>query len=200
EGKKKGKLLKGILNSWVRLLAPFIPYTCEEVWQKSGGEGFVSNASWPEINEGLVNREAELSEELIKSTVQDIENILGVTGKKPSTIFLYTTPSWKWKVYEAASKVKKPDMKAVMGKVMQDDELRKMGKEVSKYVGEIVRDPSRLRFEIKIDEFKALKEAEVFLKEEFGSKIEVNLAKAGVHDPMNKMNQATPMKPAIYIE
>ncbi len=198
--KGKGELLRGVLDKWVRILAPFIPYTCEEVWHKSGEEGFVSLAPWPQADETLIDREAELSEELVKTTAQDIDNILSVTGKKPEKIFIYTPPPWKWRAYEAATKVKKPDMKAMMEEAMKHEELKKMGKEVAKYVSDLVRDPSRLQFEVEIDEFSALNEAAVFLEAEFDAKVEVHRAEAGVYDPLKKMNQASPLKPAIYIE
>jgi len=200
EGKAKGKLLKDILNKWIRLLAPFIPYTCEEIWDKSGGEGFAALASWPQAEESQIDRTAELSEELVKTTAQDMDNILEVTGKKPEKIFVYTAPSWKWKAYEAATKIKRPDMKAVMAEAMKHEELRKKGKDVAKYVTELMKDPSKLRFEMEIDEFSALKEATAFLEKELDAKVEVQRAEPGIYDPMNKMNHASPMKPAIYIE
>jgi leucyl-tRNA synthetase len=199
-GKGKGELLREILNVWVRLLAPFIPYTCEEIWRKSGGEGFVSLAAWPKADEALIDRRAELSEELVKGVDQDIENILGVTGKKPKRIFIYTAPSWKWKVYEIASRTRRPAMSVVMGEVMEHEELKKRGKEVSRYVSDLLKDPSRLRFEVEIDEFRVLREAKSFLEREFNAVVEVHRSEPSVYDPMKKMNQAMPMKPAIYVE
>ncbi|MFQ5815540.1 MAG: leucine--tRNA ligase [Candidatus Hydrothermarchaeaceae archaeon] len=200
KGKPRGELLKELLEKWLRLLAPFIPYTCEELWEKSGGEGFVSLTQWPEAEEAMIDREAELSEDLVKETTRDIDSILDVTGKRPKTIYIYTAPSWKWKAYESVSKVKRPDMKAVMEETMKDEELKSRGKEVAKYVGEMMKDPSKLRFEIEIDEFRALNEAREFLERGFNAKVEVHRAEASVYDPMRKMGLAAPMKPAIYIE
>ena len=46
-----GSLTRGELSVFVRLLCPFAPHLCEEMWQQLGGEGFCSLASWPEYDE-----------------------------------------------------------------------------------------------------------------------------------------------------
>ncbi|MFB6216282.1 MAG: leucine--tRNA ligase, partial [Candidatus Aenigmatarchaeota archaeon] len=35
-------VLNRFLRTWVKLMAPFTPHTCEELWEEIGGEGFVS--------------------------------------------------------------------------------------------------------------------------------------------------------------
>ena len=46
-----GSLTRDELSVFVRLLCPFAPHLCEEIWQQLGGEGFCSLASWPEHDE-----------------------------------------------------------------------------------------------------------------------------------------------------
>ncbi len=189
-----------VLHSWVKLIAPYTPALSEELWNMLGGEGYVSLALWPKVADELVDRGAEVSEELVRDFVSDIESILEVTGKKPKTIFVYTAPDWKWKAYAVATRLKGQGMKAVMEEAMKDGELRKNSKEVSKYVADLMKDPSRLRFEVAVDESKTLSEAIEFFEREFGAKVEVHRSEPGVYDPMRKMGQAAPMKPAIYVE
>ncbi len=43
----EGSLTRDELGIFVRLLAPFAPHICEEIWESIGGEGFVSAAEWP---------------------------------------------------------------------------------------------------------------------------------------------------------
>ena len=43
------------LQALVQLLAPFAPHVSEELWQKLGGEGFVSLAPWPAYDPALVH-------------------------------------------------------------------------------------------------------------------------------------------------
>ncbi len=46
-----GSLTRDELSVFIRLLCPFAPHLCEEMWQQLGGEGFCSLASWPEYDE-----------------------------------------------------------------------------------------------------------------------------------------------------
>ncbi len=46
-----GSLTKDELEVFVKLLAPFAPHVCEEIWEAVGNSGFVSMAKWPEWDE-----------------------------------------------------------------------------------------------------------------------------------------------------
>ena len=46
-----GSLTRDELSVFVRLLCPFAPHLCEEIWQQIGGKGFCSLAEWPEHDE-----------------------------------------------------------------------------------------------------------------------------------------------------
>jgi leucyl-tRNA synthetase len=43
-----------VLKPFVQLLAPMAPHIAEELWQRLGGEGFVSLAPWPRFDAALV--------------------------------------------------------------------------------------------------------------------------------------------------
>ena len=46
-----GKISKEQLHTFIKLLCPFAPHLCEEMWEVTGGEGFLSLASWPTYEE-----------------------------------------------------------------------------------------------------------------------------------------------------
>ena len=46
-----GKISKEQLQTFIKLLCPFAPHLCEEMWEATGGEGFLSLASWPTYEE-----------------------------------------------------------------------------------------------------------------------------------------------------
>ncbi len=46
-----GAIDRASLMTLTKLLCPFAPHICEEMWQELGGEGFCSAASWPEYDE-----------------------------------------------------------------------------------------------------------------------------------------------------
>ena len=46
-----GKVGKNQYLTFVKLLTPFAPHLCEEIWEYLGQEGFISLAPWPEYDE-----------------------------------------------------------------------------------------------------------------------------------------------------
>jgi leucyl-tRNA synthetase len=58
-GAGEGELwaLREAFEALVRLLAPFAPHFAEEIWARLGGEGFVSEAQWPVVDESLLVEE-----------------------------------------------------------------------------------------------------------------------------------------------
>jgi leucyl-tRNA synthetase len=47
----KGSLTSDELSVFVRLLSPFAPHLCEEIWENMGKEGMIALAKWPEYDE-----------------------------------------------------------------------------------------------------------------------------------------------------
>ncbi len=46
-----GKISKEQLQTFIKLLCPFAPHLCEEMWEATDGEGFLSLAGWPTYEE-----------------------------------------------------------------------------------------------------------------------------------------------------
>jgi leucyl-tRNA synthetase len=198
--KPNREVLLEVLRDWTKLLAPYAPALCEEVWSLLGEEGYVSLAPWPSYREELIDREAELGEELIARTLEDIESILQVAKIEPKKIHLYLAPRWKWRMLEVLNQLK-PEFKNAMQVLMQDEELRRHGKEVAKLLPSLVKDPAKIDFRGYLDEARVLEEAKPFLERTFNASVVVQSAEErGIYDPANKSGKAMPMKPAIYIE
>lgn len=68
-----GSLSADELNTFVRMLCPFAPHLCEEMWEQMGGKGFCSQAEWP------IHDEAKTVDATIEIAVQ-------VNGKMKSVI------------------------------------------------------------------------------------------------------------------
>ena len=57
-----GSLTKDELSVFIRLLCPFAPHLCEEMWEQLGGEGLCSTAKWPDYDESkCVDDEIEIA-------------------------------------------------------------------------------------------------------------------------------------------
>ncbi|MGM0580182.1 MAG: leucine--tRNA ligase [Bacteroidota bacterium] len=48
---------KAVLSDLVRIIAPYAPHICEELWSKLGNEGSISEAGWPIFNPDFVKED-----------------------------------------------------------------------------------------------------------------------------------------------
>jgi len=52
--KAMDKLSRSQLLRFAQVLAPFAPHICEELWHRLGGEGLLTYAAWPTVDEKLL--------------------------------------------------------------------------------------------------------------------------------------------------
>jgi leucyl-tRNA synthetase len=199
---KPGAAFKILCEVWVRLLAPFIPFTAEHLWTGIGKEGLVSFAAWPESTPELIDELLEGAEELLTRTVEDIESILRLVQITPASITIATAPEWKAKVFHAVAGA--ADRNSAMKDLMKDPGMRSRGKEAADAVKQsgilIHRLPQHLvslSLMGRIDEGAVFNDARDFLEREFG--VPVRVIDAGVSSH-SKARAALPLKPAIIIE
>ncbi|KZX14224.1 leucine--tRNA ligase [Methanobrevibacter filiformis] len=189
--------LSTVLKTWIKILAPFTPHTCEELWNTHGGEGFVIEEQWPIFNEDLIDVKIEKSEEIIQNIVKDIKHINDLTKKDAEKVHVYTAPEWKWKVYELADEIGKPDIGQIIGKSIKTN-LNDNKKELSEFAKKITREMTKTKYVGKVDEIAILNNAIEFISEESGAEIIIH--EDNSYDPKNKSKHAIPYKPALYIE
>ena len=202
--KRKGdsrSTLSEFYKTWILMMAPFTPHICEELWERIGGKGFVSTAPWPEYDESKINDRAELAEDVVVKTREDIENIMKLTGKKPSRIYLFVASAWKRKLYRIAREEKRFDL--AMKKAMEDEELKKNAKLVSKLLQQLIKEIGSLKPIVlsQEEELMALRDAADFLGSEFSAEVlALNEEEADGEERKKKAANAIPMKPSILIE
>ena len=211
-GKTESKILKETLQTWLKLLAPFAPHLCEELWMEMKEEGFISLAEWPRISEKHIDIPAEEQENLIKEIIEDTSNVLKATKIIPKRIFYYTASSWKWKVYlKVLEKSKHGEVKLseVMKEFAADKDLNENIKDVAKFASKIVEEISRVpekRREnlLKVKAFNekdVIEDARGFLMDRFKAQIMVYSEEDKErYDPRQRAVMAMPCRPAIYIE
>ena len=190
-------VLSTVVETWIRLLAPFTPHSCEELWSKYGGEGFVSSAEWPEADESFISPEIEKSEELVQNLIKDINQIKKMVGDEAEKVHLYLAPDWKWDLYKIADEVGKPDIGQIMGRAIganiYDDK-----KEIAAVAKKIGREMTKTKYVGKIDEAQIIDDALEYISNEVSSEVIVHTDDS--YDPQNKARNAMPYKPAILIE
>ena len=190
-------VLSTVLESWIRLLAPFTPHTCEELWSNYGGKGFVSVAKWPEADESMISSEIEKSEELVQNLIKDINQIKNMVGEDAQKVHVYLAPDWKWDLYKIANDVGKPDIGQIMGRAIganiYDDK-----KEIAAVAKKVGREMTKTKYVGKINEAQIIDDALEYISNEVSSEVVVHTDDS--YDPQNKARNAMPYKPAILIE
>ena len=205
-------MLGEFLNVQVRMLAPFAPFTAEEVWERMNNKQSITAAGWPAIKEDRINLVAEESEFLISSLLADLQNIVKVTKMTPSKIAIYTSAGWKAQVYRAilANVLGgKTNFGEIMKQLIANPETAKAKtdpKMVQKMMEDILSTPLEARNRrlqlAEFDEIAAIQDAASLLS------AEVNKAQIAVYseedsakyDPKTKSKSARPFKPAVYME
>lgn len=190
-------VLTYVLSNWIRLMAPFIPHTAEEMWSKIDGEGFASNAPWPEYNEELINEKVQKAEEIVQGLADDINEIKKIIDTEPEKIHVYIAPEWKWNVFEIAKEIGRPDIGRIMGESSKQN-IHDNKKEIAEFAKKIAREVTKIKYVGKIDEYSIIRESLDFISREVGA--EVIVYEEPTYDPQNKSRNAMPYKPAIYME
>ena len=97
---------KDTAKSFLTLLHPFCPHITEELWNKIGGNGFISLASWPKADEKKINEKFEKQDEAIKKLIEDINYIVKLVN--PATkAFVFVLPNEKVIYDEGLSEIEK---------------------------------------------------------------------------------------------
>ncbi len=203
-------ILHKVNSTRVAMLSPFAPHVAEEMWQRLGNIQMISTAKWPEFSQ--VDSTAILSEGLLKSTIDDISNILKVTKITPQKITLYTADSFKSKVYHAILDrvmAGQTNMGIVMKELISNPDTQDVKKNpdfVQKTIKDILSESPEIR-KIK-QESKDFEERDFLARElleigrkEFGVEILVySESDSDIYDPKRKARHSRPFKPAILIE
>jgi len=192
ESANKDVLGEGI-RALVKLLAPFAPHLCEELWAGIGGKGFVSSAEWPKENKAFLDEKLEAGEELVRGVMRDVQGIEGLIGKKAEKVKVFVAPQWKHTVLE----------KVIGGKelagLMKDAEIKKKGQAAAKLFQALQKKKHELKKPLLTakEEFKILEEGKARIAEQLGCSVEVVKAEGSEEA---KAKSAGVMKPGILVE
>ncbi|HJJ47056.1 MAG TPA: leucine--tRNA ligase, partial [Methanocorpusculum sp.] len=173
-----GAVLKDVMSQWIRLMAPVIPYTAESLWKKTGHDGLASFASWPVADESKINQNIEISEELIKRTLEDVQSILKLVHKPPKKITLFLSPKWKKDVFKLVATAE--DKRNVIKTIMANEVFHAKGKVASDATGQMIKLVLSLSPSVVsaiacegIDELSIFNSAKAFLEKELGISVEI---------------------------
>jgi leucyl-tRNA synthetase len=205
-------MLAEFLNLQVRMLAPFAPFTADEVWELMGNSQSITTARWPVVEEEKIDIAAEESEFLISSLLSDIQNIVKVTKMTPTKIVIYASAAWRIQVYNAIL-ANILEGRINFGQIMkhlianpETSRAKSDPKMVQKMMEDILSAPLEARnrrLKLKgFNEVATIQDAQSLLSDEINSAQIVVCSEEdpSKYDPKSRAKSARPFKPAIYIE
>jgi len=205
-------ILHKILSSRVLMLSPFAPHIAEEIWEKLGNSELASKSAWPSSIGIEIDSKSIQTETLLKSIIDDINNILKITKISPKKITIYTAEQWKSKAYNAILKNVldgQTNIGAIIKSLIANKETEQIKKDpdfVKKTLNDILSEPVELRkgrMNIgQIDEKQIISsELSSLVKNDYDVELSVfSESDSEKYDPKNKAKGARPFKPAILIE
>jgi len=180
----------------LKLIVPFVPHFCEEVWESLGNDSFISLEAYPEKDENRMNEEAERSEKFLRELVDSIKNLYSFLIEKkgeaaPSKIQIFVSPSWKYLMYDEARK----GIKTLMKNAMQIPEVKKNGKAAANYGKFLLKQGGSPDMEWSLDlEQRTLNSSKEYLSRIFETSIEIIPAEESDH---KKAHSAVPRRPGV---
>jgi leucyl-tRNA synthetase len=212
KGKIQAKALGEAVKVWLKMLAPFAPFLCEELWSQTGETGFISTAKWPVFEANKVDVAAEEQENLVTDVMGDTANILKAMKITPTRIVYYTAAPWKWQVYlKILEKTMTGEAKIneLMREFAADANLKPHMKDIAPMVPRVIKALTKVPGERKanmakirnVDEKAILLSTAAFLEDRFNAETAVyDESDQQRFDPKHRASMALPYQPAIYIE
>lgn len=105
---KPGEALDYVLEVFVKCLAPFTPFMCEELWHNMGKKGFISLAEWPKADKEI-NEDVLQLEEFVKNLYDDVREVVKLAGKKEK-LYIYVASPKELEYYQTAEEFLKNEL------------------------------------------------------------------------------------------
>jgi len=202
-GGENKKTIQEALKIWLVLMNPLTPHLSEELNPtKEPSKEFISASCWPEVKAELISLKANAGEELIKETMEGMRKVLKLAKiEKAKQFTLFISQKWLYQLFNLISKEIKVtrDLGEIMRKVLEIEEMKIKGKEISKIVTGLVKEVSKIPQLVtsQEEELKVITEAKDFLEKEFSCQVKIILAEDSEHQ---KASSAIPGKVGILAE
>ena len=192
------EVINELIETQVKLMAPFTPHICEELWDEINGEGFVSEAEWPETNDEMIDEEVEAAEDFVQNVMDDIRSLEEIVDDYEEIKVIIADEDKRKLFRELKSLV---DERPEFGEAMQQliEETDSSPEEIEEYLKDYLNSPGELPGKVfsSEDEKEILDENEKYLEEKFNTWVEIELEAESQDE---KASRAEPGKPAIVME
>lgn len=196
-----------VTGYWIKILAPFIPFVCEELWHRIGKQTFISREEWPSISLTEKDRILKTQNKLVETLILDIKEIQKIAKANSKKVYLYVAlmefANMLFDYFEEFSKgaSSKDAIRKVSGKV-EDKKLLAYVPQIIKLSNTLDKETVKELVKIKdFDELEIYQKNIQYIEKETETKLNIVYSnQLGIYDPKGKAKNALPLRPAIYIE
>jgi leucyl-tRNA synthetase len=203
--------VSALLDAWVRILSPFIPYFAEERFAELGKRGFAAQAAWPVRTADRVDEEAELGEFLITRLLEDARSVLNLVPATQGRLHVYVAERWKAELLRQLGEARRANRPAreVLTTFQASGDRTSAKEEVGKVAERLIRLLNDLGDGVVTpiiatgvpDEATLYRGAQTFFERELKVRLTVHLlGSTELYDPRRRAPQALPTKPALFVE
>ncbi len=159
--------LRYALEVFAKLNHPMFPFVTEEINEALNDKRLLeSYKSWPEINESYKNEMIENEFDVLKQTIEDINNLIKIIKKKPAEIVIGIADKQKFNIYGKVEELTREtkDIKEIRKSIP-----------ISDFTNRLLKNPKKLPNK-KLDaekEMRLFKEMQNKLEEMFNAKIKI---------------------------
>lgn len=191
-------VINELVETQVKLMAPFTPHICEELWTEIENDGFVSEAEWPEADESLINQDVEAAERLVEDVKSDIRELENLVDNYENIKIILADDSKRNLFSKLKSMIgERPEFGDAMQQLIEETDSSP--EEIESYLKDYLNSPGELPekvFSLE-NEKEILDENENYLEEKFDTWIDIEKESESDSD---KASRAEPGKPAIVME
>lgn len=192
------EVVEDIIETQIKLMAPFTPHICEELWNETGHKTLVSDEDWPEVEEEKIDEEIERAQKFVEDTVSDIRELSEIVDGY-ATIKIITAEDWKRELFEEMKEIidERPEFGEAMGQLVEG--RKKHAETVKKLLQEYMDDPGAMPEEVLSTEreVEILEENREFIEKEFDVDVIIETEEDSSEE---KASRAEPGKPAIVMK
>ncbi len=200
----------------IKMLSPFAPFISEEIWEKFGNKKSINLSKWPIVYKEKIDPLVEESEEFIKNLIDDINKIIKITKKIPSTVYIYCSSIKKQIIYNQILASITVENQTNFGNIMQNlinnpetSEAKHDPSLVKKMIEDILSASAESRsnrLQIKVlDESFIIEYGKELISTEITKNNPVKIIVYSENDPQRfdpkqRSKFSRPYKPAIYLD
>lgn len=186
------------VKTLVKLIAPFSPHIADEIWNRLD-EGFMFESEWPEVDEELLDEEAEKIDGYFSRVSGDIREIQNMLDSEAEKVKVIRAADWKYDAFqEIEDSLELDDIGAITGKVVGTG-FKDHADTVNQKVQDAYQNPGKFRNQLMEQEVEkeALETNKERWEEEFNLEVEIESEQDSSEE---KADRAEPGKPAIVME